>query len=207
MQRALVVANWKMHGDRQFISSFASQYGAPTGVDVVICPPLAYLALCATAFRERHIRLGAQNVAVAPNGAFTGEPRRRDGERSGCGIRDRWPFGTTQLVRRERCASGMRSSGRSNALACIRFSASARRNSSESRAKRWLPWRPNSALCWHMPERRLSKMQRWPTNRCGRSARARWPRQRWRRKRMQRFAHCCVALAWRREHGCSMEAA
>ena len=74
MRRALVVANWKMHGDRRFITSFASQYGdAPAGVDVVICPPLAYLAQCVAAFRGRRIRFGVQNVATVPSGALTGE--------------------------------------------------------------------------------------------------------------------------------------
>ena len=74
MRRALVVANWKMHGDRQVIRSFASQYGdAPASVDVVICPPLAYLAQCAETFRGTPIRFGAQDVAAAPSGAFTGE--------------------------------------------------------------------------------------------------------------------------------------
>ena len=74
MRRTLVVANWKMHGDRQFIRSFASQYGdAPSHVDVVICPPLAYLAECVATFRGKHIGFGTQNVAVAPSGSFTGE--------------------------------------------------------------------------------------------------------------------------------------
>ena len=74
MRPALVVANWKMHGDRQFIRAFASQYGdAPAGVDVVVCPPLAYLAQCVSTFRGVHLRFGAQDVAAAPSGAFTGE--------------------------------------------------------------------------------------------------------------------------------------
>ena len=63
-----------MHGDTTQVATFAAAWSdGPAHVDVVLCPPLAYLSLLATALRGRHIRLGAQNIWVAPAGAFTGE--------------------------------------------------------------------------------------------------------------------------------------
>ena len=62
-----------MHGSVERVDSFAAGWReAPAGVDVVFCPPWAYLAQAAAALRGS-LRLGVQNVAVAPAGAFTGE--------------------------------------------------------------------------------------------------------------------------------------
>ena len=63
-----------MHGDTTQVAAFAAAWqDGPAHVDVVLCPPLAYLGLLATALRERHIQFGVQNIWVAPAGAFTGE--------------------------------------------------------------------------------------------------------------------------------------
>ena len=69
----LVVANWKLHGDREFVSRFAAAWTAPSGVDVVICPPWGYLHQAASAFAGKSVTFGAQCIAVAPSGPFTGE--------------------------------------------------------------------------------------------------------------------------------------
>ena len=72
--RPLVVANWKMHGAAAQVAAFAAAWrDGPADVDVVLCPPLAYLGLLVAALRGRRVRFGAQNVWVAPAGAFTGE--------------------------------------------------------------------------------------------------------------------------------------
>ena len=69
----LVVANWKMHGDRGFVSRFAAAWTAPSGVEVVVCPPWGYLHQAASAFAGKSVALGAQSTAVASSGPFTGE--------------------------------------------------------------------------------------------------------------------------------------
>ena len=74
MKRPLIVANWKMHGDTTQVAAFAAAWrDGLDDIDIVLCPPLAYLGLLVAALRERRIRFGAQDVGVAPAGAFTGE--------------------------------------------------------------------------------------------------------------------------------------
>ena len=69
----MVAGNWKMHGDANLLAAFATAWQqAPTGVDVVLCPPFAYLKQAA-ALAPRGVAFGVQNVAEAASGAFTGE--------------------------------------------------------------------------------------------------------------------------------------
>ena len=69
----LVVANWKMHGDREFVAQFARAWRAPSGVDVVVCPSWGHLDLAVSAFAGQGVRFGVQTTAAEPSGAFTGE--------------------------------------------------------------------------------------------------------------------------------------
>ncbi len=74
VRRALVVANWKMHGATSLVEAFAAGWrGAPAGVDVVLCPPWGYLGGAVTALSGRDMQFGVQSTAVEPSGAFTGE--------------------------------------------------------------------------------------------------------------------------------------
>jgi len=78
MRRALVAANWKMHGDRAFIKELVKDLmpalaGGINGVDIVICPPFPYLQLADSLINGVEIVLGAQNIATKESGAFTGE--------------------------------------------------------------------------------------------------------------------------------------
>ena len=77
MRRPLIVANWKMHGDTTQVAAFVSAWRDGSShaphIDIVLCPPLAYLGLLATALRGRSIQFGVQNIWVAPAGPFTGE--------------------------------------------------------------------------------------------------------------------------------------
>lgn len=74
MRRSMVAANWKMHCDRATASALASEVSAlarGAAAEVVVCPPLVYLADVRGALSG--VALGAQNVHDQPKGAFTGE--------------------------------------------------------------------------------------------------------------------------------------
>lgn len=72
MDRVKIVAgNWKLNGNKELLSSFdvALQNVNPEGVKIVICPPYPYLAHA----KSGSFLLGAQDISVNSNGAFTGE--------------------------------------------------------------------------------------------------------------------------------------
>ena len=76
MRRPLVAANWKMHGDARFVDTFIDDWRrtGPCGeVDVVICPPWAYLDRVAAALGSDDVQTGVQSVHAEPGGAYTGE--------------------------------------------------------------------------------------------------------------------------------------
>ncbi|MDO8907697.1 MAG: triose-phosphate isomerase [Pseudohongiella sp.] len=78
MRRALIAANWKMHGSRDFIRELVGQLlpslsNGVNGVDLVLCPPFPYLAQVAELSRGAELILGAQNICSEHEGAFTGE--------------------------------------------------------------------------------------------------------------------------------------
>jgi len=64
-------ANWKMNGDTALIAGFESHFvDAIPGSDICVFPPFPYLA----AMRgSAGWRLGAQDLSVHANGAYTGE--------------------------------------------------------------------------------------------------------------------------------------
>ena len=76
-RQPLVVANWKMHGQKAWIEGFMREFAPGLGPldhgEVVVCPPFVYLAQLQDALRQTRVRLGAQNVHSAEQGAFTGE--------------------------------------------------------------------------------------------------------------------------------------
>lgn len=84
-RRPLVMGNWKLNGSKAFtkelVESLKRELDGVTGCDVAIAPPVMYLAEaeaalascgceCAT---KKLISLGAQNVDVNVQGAFTGD--------------------------------------------------------------------------------------------------------------------------------------
>jgi triosephosphate isomerase len=78
MRRALVAANWKMHGDRVFIKELVTGLmpalsGGVNGVDIVICPPFPYLQMVDSLISGVELILGAQDVSTKECGAYTGE--------------------------------------------------------------------------------------------------------------------------------------
>jgi triosephosphate isomerase (TIM) len=65
----LIAANWKMFKGPRETAAFLDAFGAPEGVDVVICPPFASLSAAV----EGGATVYAQNVHWEPEGAYTGE--------------------------------------------------------------------------------------------------------------------------------------
>ena len=76
MRKPIIAGNWKMNKTaaecRELIKALAPQVkGAQC--DVVVCVPYTDIALAAELCKGTNIAVGAQNIAWADNGAFTGE--------------------------------------------------------------------------------------------------------------------------------------
>ena len=76
MRKPIIAGNWKMNKTaaecRELIEALAPQVkGAQC--DVVVCVPYTDIALAAELCKGTNIAVGAQNIAWADNGAFTGE--------------------------------------------------------------------------------------------------------------------------------------
>ncbi len=78
MRKKIVAANWKMNKivaeARSYVESLLLELGEDTDVDVVVVPPFTLLPVCSELVGESaSVKLGAQNMHPAKNGAFTGE--------------------------------------------------------------------------------------------------------------------------------------
>jgi len=76
--RPLIAGNWKMHGNIDWVSKpseFAMLMPASEreNIDVLICPPMPFIAPMVKTCSEAGIHLGAQNCHAAESGAHTGE--------------------------------------------------------------------------------------------------------------------------------------
>ncbi|MDG6894707.1 triose-phosphate isomerase [Volucribacter amazonae] len=76
-RRPLVMGNWKLNGSKAFtqelIAGLKAELAGVEGCDVAIAPPVMYLAEAEQALAGSQIFLGAQNVDVNVQGAFTGD--------------------------------------------------------------------------------------------------------------------------------------
>ncbi|MFB4202781.1 Triosephosphate isomerase [wastewater metagenome] len=75
MRQPLVVGNWKMNGDRSGARALANAVaaGVPRGVEVAVLPPMVHIADVSGLLSGAAVDVGAQNVADADEGAYTGE--------------------------------------------------------------------------------------------------------------------------------------
>jgi len=77
MRRPVMAGNWKMYKTpaetTAFFEKFRPLAGNPAHCEVVICPPFTNLAAAVEAAKGTAIRIGAQNIGWAREGAFTGE--------------------------------------------------------------------------------------------------------------------------------------
>jgi triosephosphate isomerase len=72
-----MAGNWKMYKTpaetTAFFEKFRPLAGNPAHCEVVICPPFTSLTVAVEAAKGTAIRIGAQNIGWAREGAFTGE--------------------------------------------------------------------------------------------------------------------------------------
>ena len=77
MRKPVMAGNWKMYKTPAetvaFFEKFRPLAGQAEHCEVVICPPFTNLAAAVEATQGTRIRIGAQNIAWAKEGAFTGE--------------------------------------------------------------------------------------------------------------------------------------
>jgi triosephosphate isomerase len=73
----LIAANWKMHktvGEtEEFLDRFLADAEALGDVEIVVCPPFTSLSAAVERCRRSSVRIAAQNMHEAEQGAYTGE--------------------------------------------------------------------------------------------------------------------------------------
>jgi triosephosphate isomerase len=88
LRARLIGGNWKMHknvaGTTSFFESFLPLVGSPKHCETVICPPFLDIANAVKSTRGTNVRIGAQNLYWANDGAFTGEVSGPMIKASGC---------------------------------------------------------------------------------------------------------------------------
>lgn len=76
MRLPFIAGNWKMFKSSGEVVAFAEEFKKlynVTGIKVAICAPFVYLVLLKNLFSGTPIKVGAQNVHFADEGAYTGE--------------------------------------------------------------------------------------------------------------------------------------
>ena len=77
MRKPVMAGNWKMYKTpaetTQFFEKFGPLVANSSHCEIVICPPYVDLCAAVAAAQGSQVKIGAQNVAWAKEGAFTGE--------------------------------------------------------------------------------------------------------------------------------------
>lgn len=75
MRRKIAAGNWKLNGNLAFADELLGALKVPQGegVEVLVFPPMVYVAGLAAKFADRGIAFGAQDVSEHAKGAYTGE--------------------------------------------------------------------------------------------------------------------------------------
>lgn len=76
-RKVIIAGNWKMNKSasegKTLVEDLKGRVSGFSDVDIVVCPPFTTLAAVVKAAEGSNIKVGAQNVHWAENGAFTGE--------------------------------------------------------------------------------------------------------------------------------------
>lgn len=75
MRRKIAAGNWKLNGSRAFADELLGALDVPAGdgVEVLVFPPMPYVAELAAKFASRGIGFGGQDASAHAKGAHTGE--------------------------------------------------------------------------------------------------------------------------------------
>ena len=76
MRRPIIAGNWKMYGSGERVARFCRALNEARfagDVDVLLFPPVGYLAAFVAGLESRRVELGAQDLHIEPEGAYTGE--------------------------------------------------------------------------------------------------------------------------------------
>ncbi len=76
MRPKIVAGNWKMHGSKTMVEELLNTLKKSTknlNTEVIVFPPYIYLPQTQTILEDSHIQWGGQNLALAEQGAYTGE--------------------------------------------------------------------------------------------------------------------------------------
>lgn len=87
MRRKIVAGNWKMHGSKAMVHELLTALKASTEnltTEIIVFPPFVYLSQVQTELQNSPIQWGAQNAAIAAEGALTGEISARMLVEFGC---------------------------------------------------------------------------------------------------------------------------
>ncbi|MCX6139079.1 MAG: triose-phosphate isomerase [Ignavibacteriales bacterium] len=87
MRKKIIAGNWKMNKDveesAQLLEELKKQTLAP-GVTAIVCPPYTSLTEAVRILKGSSIQLGAQDVSLQDDGAYTGEISIRMLKSAGC---------------------------------------------------------------------------------------------------------------------------
>lgn len=76
MRKPFIMGNWKMFKTTREAVAFAEEFKTlyqPSDVQAGVCAPFTQLSALKEAFKGTDIKIGAQNMHFAENGAYTGE--------------------------------------------------------------------------------------------------------------------------------------
>lgn len=76
-RKVIIAGNWKMNKTasegKALVEDLKGRVSSFTNVDIVVCPPFTTLESVVKAAKGSNVKVGAQNIHWAENGAFTGE--------------------------------------------------------------------------------------------------------------------------------------
>jgi len=76
-RKVIIAGNWKMNKTaseaKALIEELKAKVKDITSVEIVVCPPFTSIAAAVEAAAGSNVKVGAQNIHWAENGAFTGE--------------------------------------------------------------------------------------------------------------------------------------
>lgn len=89
MRRKVIAGNWKMNKNVDESAMLINELkdrlrDVADGVEVVLCPPFTSLGIASQLLRASRLKLGAQNMHFAEDGAYTGEVSGRMLKSIGC---------------------------------------------------------------------------------------------------------------------------